>query len=139
MDVRKVLACDRRRSLDRGVERKFVFVGERLCLDFINTRIAENGQLVDLLQDFPDWVEWSLQAGVLNPRQTRQMLKRWRGRPKAVGELEAAKGFRESLRGAVEHIVRGGKVPGNAIIQINRLLRHPIHYFSLACSEDRLE
>jgi predicted RNA-binding Zn ribbon-like protein len=108
-------------------------------LDFVNTRVVVNGQLVDLVQDFADWVKWSLQAKVLNPVQASQALRRWKGSPEAAGAFEVAKAFRKSLRGAVEHIARGGKVPEHTIGQINALLRHPIGFSTLAHGPDGLE
>ena len=133
------MAWNRRPPVPRGAKLGFLFVGEHLCLDFINTRIVVNGQLLDLLQGFPDWVEWSLRAKVVNPGQASQALRRWKGSPEAAGAFEAAKAFRENLRGAVEHIVTRGKVPEGTVSQINRLLRHPVCYFSLAHSREGLE
>ena len=94
-------------------------------------------QLVDLLQGFSDWVEWSLEAKVLNPSQARQALRRWKGSPQIAGALEVAKAFRESLRLAVEHTVRRDRIPESSIRRINALLRRPIGYSVLACGEDR--
>ena len=133
------MAWDRRPPILRGAKVGFLFVGERLCLDFVNTRIVLDGQSVDLLQDFPDWVEWSVKAKVLNPSQARRALRRWKRSFKAAGAFEVAKVFRDSLRGTVEHIAKGGKVPDNTIRPINALLRHPISYSSLADSQDGLE
>jgi predicted RNA-binding Zn ribbon-like protein len=121
------------------VQGRFLFVGERLSLDFVNTRVVVHGQLVDLLQDFLDWVEWSLEAKVLNPSQARQALRRWKGKPQAARALEVANAFRESLRLAVKHIVGRDRVPESSITQINALLRHPIRYPILAYGQDRLE
>jgi predicted RNA-binding Zn ribbon-like protein len=98
-----------------------------------------NGQLVDLLQGFPDWVEWSLKAKVLNPNQARLALRRWKRSPQAAGALEVAKRFRESLRLAVEHILGRERVPRSSVSQINALLRHPIGYSILTYGQDRLE
>ena len=63
------MAWDRRPPLTRGVQGRFLFIGERLCLDFVNTRVVVRSQLVDLLQGFADWVDWSLAAKVVNPSQ----------------------------------------------------------------------
>jgi predicted RNA-binding Zn ribbon-like protein len=125
--------------LTRGTQGGFLFVGERLCLDFVNTRVVVHSQLVDLLQGFPDWVEWSVEAKVLNPRQARQALRRWKGSPQTTAALEVARAFRESLRLAVEHTVRRDRIPEGSISQINALLRHPITYSVLAYGQDRLE
>jgi predicted RNA-binding Zn ribbon-like protein len=132
-------ARDRRPPLTRGVQGRFLFVGERLCLDFVNTRVVVHGELVDLLQDFRDWVEWSLEANVLNPSQARQALRGWKESHQAAGAFEVAKAFRESLRLAVKHIVARDRVPESSITQINALLRHPIWYSVLGYGQDRLE
>ena len=34
----------------------FLFVGNQLCLDFINTKFVLNGRPVDLLGTFSDWL-----------------------------------------------------------------------------------
>jgi len=133
------MARDRRPPLTRGTQGRFLFVGERLCLDFVNTRVVLHSQFVELLQGLPDWVEWSLEAKVLNPSQARQALRRWKRSPQTPGALEVAKAFRESLRLAVEHVVRRDRIPQSSISQINALLRHPIGYSVLACGQDRLE
>ena len=39
----------------------FLFVGNELCLDFINTQFVLNGQQVDLLATFSDLVTWLVQ------------------------------------------------------------------------------
>ncbi len=108
-------------------------------MDFVNTRVVVHGQWVDLLQDFLDWVEWSLEAKVLNPSQAKQALRRWKESPQAAGALKAAKPFRESLRLAVQRIVGRQRVPERSVSQINTLLRHPIRYSVLAYGRDRLE
>jgi len=125
--------------LTRGVQGRFLFIGERLCLDFVNTRVVVRSQLVDLLQGFADWVDWSLAAKVVNPSQAKHALRCWKRSLKATGALEAAKAFRESLRGAVERIAKGESVPVDTISRTNALLRHPIRYSILAYVQHRLE
>ena len=61
------MAWDRRPLLTRGVQGRFLFVGERLCLDFVNTRVVVHSQLVDLLQGFSDWLECRLRLRSLIP------------------------------------------------------------------------
>ena len=133
------MAWDRRPLLTRGVQGRFLFVGERLCLDFVNTRGVVHSQLVDLLQGFPDWVEWSLEAKVLNSSQARQALRHWKGSRQTAGAFDLAKAFRESLRLAVEQAVRRDRIPESSISEINALLRHPIGYSVLAYGQDQLE
>ncbi|NUQ13320.1 MAG: ABATE domain-containing protein, partial [Gemmatimonadaceae bacterium] len=44
----------------------FVFVGERLWLDFVNTDDLRRGVRVDVLRDFEALVRWLGAAGVLD-------------------------------------------------------------------------
>ena len=43
-------------------ENRFLFVGNYLCLDFINTEMVEAGQPVDRLKSFDSLVAWLAQS-----------------------------------------------------------------------------
>ncbi len=47
------------------MKREFVMVGNSLTLDFINTRICKQGQVIDLLEGTDDLSEWLECAGLL--------------------------------------------------------------------------
>jgi len=50
----------------------FLFVGNQLCLDFINTQFVVNGRPVDLLATFSDLVTWLVQVHLLTEEKRRR-------------------------------------------------------------------
>ena len=58
---------------DHSSDQSFFFIANYLCLDFINTQIAESGRPVDLLKSFGDLVSWCVQARVLETTQQKAL------------------------------------------------------------------
>lgn len=102
---------------------KFFFVGNRLCLDFVNTRVAENGRLVDLLGEPSDLARWLAEAGGLGGEEAEGTSKGWDGGSQGRRVFERALALREDLREVVEAIVGGEPVRQKAINEVNALLR----------------
>src|SRR3989442_13268502 len=86
---------------------KFPMVGNHCCLDFVNTELIEQGQPVDLLQDFAYLVGWLEQAQGLGVAQAKQILRRWGRTSKAAEALSQALAFRRVLREMTDGLVRG--------------------------------
>jgi predicted RNA-binding Zn ribbon-like protein len=104
--------------------KKFFFIGNSLCLDFINTRVVLDGQSVDLFGGFDDLVSWLIEAHILDPLKAKQMLEKWGGSPEAAKTFSLAVDFRATLRRVMQRIVETRPVPRAAIAAINDLLRH---------------
>ena len=58
-----------------SLENRFLFVGNYLCLDFINTEMVEAGQPVDRLTSFDNLVAWLAQSRTLNGFQAEGILE----------------------------------------------------------------
>ena len=101
----------------------FFFVGNDLCLDFVNTRVAENGRPVDLLEGPSDLARWLAEAGVLDGGEGEGASKGWEGGSQGWQVFERALALREDLREIVEAIVGGERVRQGAIDGVNALLR----------------
>lgn len=103
----------------------FQFLGERLCLDFVNTELVlpPTGARVDLLGDFADLAGWCAAAGVLAAGQSREMTARWGATPGASRAFDHARRFRRTLRGLAERLAAGRSVPTAALDAINDVLR----------------
>jgi predicted RNA-binding Zn ribbon-like protein len=99
----------------------FLFVGNQLCLDFINTEMIIRGQRTDLLQEWADLIAWLVQAKVLSAAEGREVTT---GLSRADGErfLGEARAFRATLREMAEGIVVGRPVPRSTVEAINGLL-----------------
>jgi predicted RNA-binding Zn ribbon-like protein len=108
-------------------------------LDFINTRIVQNGQLVDLLDTFSDLVRWLEEARLLNREDAQQAERRWAGKPESIRTFDQALEFRASLREMVERISLSKPVPSDAMKAINRMLQYHIGYTQLANRSGKFE
>src|SRR5690349_16377595 len=86
----------------------FLFVGERLCLDFVNTELVEAGVRIDRLGGFADLVDWCVQAQVIGAAEAKPILRQWTDTAEARQAFEDAIAFRATLRGMVETLA-GGK------------------------------
>jgi predicted RNA-binding Zn ribbon-like protein len=101
----------------------FPFVGERLCLDFVNTDLVQDGGRVDLLGGFDDLLAWCVAAEVLGAPQAKEMSARWTTQGTARVFAEARR-FRKTLRAMVERVASGGTtVTRPALDAINDVLR----------------
>ena len=109
-------------------KKRFLFIGNHPCLDFINTRIAQNGQPVDLLDTFSDLLTWLVQARLLDREEARKAERNWGGQPEGRRILDQAREFRATLREMVERMAAGKPVPPAALEAINRSLRYRVGY-----------
>ncbi len=102
----------------------FIFVGERLCMDFVNTELVEDGVRIDRLRSFDDLVEWCAQAQVIGAGDAKAILRRWSRTPEAIEAHRRAVAFRGTLRAMLEGLSGGrAHVSARALDAINELLR----------------
>jgi predicted RNA-binding Zn ribbon-like protein len=102
----------------------FYFIGERRCLDFVNTEIVREGEPVDLLTGFDDLVEWCSRAEVIAAAEGKALLQRWGGTREADRAFKQAVDLRAALRAMAERIADGRRnVPPATLAQINEILR----------------
>src|SRR5262249_55936312 len=97
----------------------FYFVGNLLCLDFVNTEIGARGEPVDLLSGFADLVQWLQAAAVLTATDARSIEKRWGDVSEGNAAFKEAVLLRGALRVMAERLVAGKSVDRNSIEQIN--------------------
>ncbi|HEV8329673.1 MAG TPA: ABATE domain-containing protein [Nitrospiraceae bacterium] len=117
----------------------FLFVGNQLCLDFINTEFVWNGRLVDLLATFSDLVTWLVQAHLLAGEEAKKIERKWGGQAEGVETLRQARAFRVTLRELVERMAAGRPVPQAAIEAINEMLRYRFGYPQLTRRSGKFE
>jgi predicted RNA-binding Zn ribbon-like protein len=104
----------------------FLFVGNHLALDFLNTRpiLAEGPK--DLLPDVDALVRWLVASGVLTPQKGKTLAKKWKPMPEASVFLRALLKFRERLRAVVIRQEARLSVGTEFIAELNSLLKqHP--------------
>jgi predicted RNA-binding Zn ribbon-like protein len=104
----------------------FLFVGNHLSLDFLNTRPVMDGNPVELLPDGASLARWLKAAGLVPAREGKRLERDWSARPSLTGLLDELRQFREKLRQAVFQM-EAGIVPSPAFVaKVNELLSaHP--------------
>jgi predicted RNA-binding Zn ribbon-like protein len=105
----------------------FLFVGNHLLLDFLNTNPVQNGETKELLPNFRALLRWFQAADFLNSREVENLRKQWGESVRARHALEAMRELRERLRDEVLAWERRGTVHRAAIDDLNRLMaEHPM-------------
>ena len=106
------------------LENRFLFVGNYLCLDFINTEMVVGGQPVDRLNGFDNMVAWLVQSQTLDGKQAEDVLRGWKPSGEAEATFQNAVKLRASLRAMAERLVKGRTVPQSTLAAINQWLAH---------------
>jgi predicted RNA-binding Zn ribbon-like protein len=100
----------------------FLFLGNDLALDFLNTRPVQDGEAMELLPDFPALLRWFETAGLLTPRDVAGLERQWGQSAEARRTVETIRGFREKLRKQVLEWEQGHTVHRSAIDEVNQLM-----------------
>lgn len=94
----------------------FVFVGNHAAIDFVNTRVMQRGELIDLLGENTDLLRWAQEAGrVLDGELT-------------ASDLAVAKDLRAALAELFLAKMEERRAPQAALATVNRhLAEHASH------------
>ena len=104
----------------------FLFVGNQLALDLVNTRPVQNGEPMELLLDFPTLLRWFQAASLLTSREVAN-LQQWGQSIRARHVLEAMRALRERLRKQILSWEGGSAVHHSTVDELNRLMaEHPM-------------
>jgi predicted RNA-binding Zn ribbon-like protein len=99
----------------------FLFVGNQLALDFLNTKPQMDGESVELLPDCPALARWLAAACLIAKPQSTRLQRQWT-LPERTAAIDEVRKFRETLRDAVLRI-EGGLPPSRSFIgELNSLL-----------------
>lgn len=105
----------------------FLFLGNHLALDFLNTHPVQNGEPIELIPDFDAILRWFQAAGLLSSRQATSLRQQWGESARAQQVVEAMRELRERLRKEVLSTERGRTGHRGAIDELNHLMaEHPM-------------
>jgi predicted RNA-binding Zn ribbon-like protein len=115
-DFERVVRERDRMAAEVKESRPFLFLGNALWLDFVNTEIISGGERADLLRSEADLWAWLAQAGALETGN---------GPSETDGErlLGRARDLRTSLRSMADQVTRGDSVSEEVVEAINGVLR----------------
>ncbi|MGA7157351.1 MAG: ABATE domain-containing protein [Acidobacteriaceae bacterium] len=104
----------------------FLFVGNRLILDFLNTKPVLDAGPTELLADTHALERWLIASGLAETVKAKRLLRGWRVSEAAKVFLKHLIAFRERLRSAVVRM-EGGTLPAESFVaEVNALLmEHP--------------
>src|SRR5689334_11394040 len=97
----------------------FLFVGNHLALDFLNTRPVQNGEPTELLPDISALLRWFQAAELLGARDATALQQKWGGSTRAHRTVEAVRNLRERLRNEILAWERGAIMHQSTIEEIN--------------------
>lgn len=101
----------------------FLWIGERLWLDFVNTDDVRRGLRSDMLRDFDALAHFLEAAGVLEGERLAGMRRRAQQQPAgAAAALMDARRIRMALRALAERGSSSEKARADALSEINRVL-----------------
>jgi predicted RNA-binding Zn ribbon-like protein len=105
----------------------FLFLGNHMALDFLNTCPVQNGEAVELLPDFDALLRWFRAADLLSSGEATSLLQQWGESARAQDVVQAMRELRETLRKEVLFRERGGTVHREALDELNHLMaEHPM-------------
>jgi predicted RNA-binding Zn ribbon-like protein len=100
----------------------FLFVGNHLALDLLNTRIIPDQTSVELLPDTAALEKWLIAAELVTSAKGKRLLRQWRDSMEAERFLEELRRFRERLRAVVLQREAGTAISARFLAELNRLL-----------------
>lgn len=105
----------------------FLFLGNHLALDFLNTCPVQNGEAVELLPDFDALLRWYQAADLLSSGEADSLRQRWGDSAPANRVVEALRELRERLRKVVLAREHGGTIRHTILDELNlRMAEHPM-------------
>ena len=115
--------------------KKFLLVGNHLSLDFVNTKIMENGVPRDLLNGPEDVAAWAVAVKLLDVPRASKLAKLWQ-EAASLEEFEEVLRFRKMLHALVETIAQNGSVTSPTLREINTQLRKLVGYSEVLPSDE---
>lgn len=100
----------------------FLFLGNQLALDFLNTRPVLNSEATELLPDFRALVRWFQAADRLSSEKAAKLEQDWGRSARAQRVLEDLRELRERLRKQVLAWKNGGTLSNATVEELNELM-----------------
>ncbi len=106
---------------------EFLFVGNQVVLDFLNTRPMQDGELLELIPDFRAFLRWLQAADLLSASDVGRLRAKWDDSGEAKQFVEMVQTLRERLRKEIQGWEEGAPIRNSTIKEINALLAaHPM-------------
>jgi predicted RNA-binding Zn ribbon-like protein len=117
----------------------FLFVGNQLALDFLNTRPVINGEAAELLPDFDAILRWFRAGDLLTSREVTELRHNYGESRKGRGIVHRLQAWRERLRATLVDWESGHRPPKAMLEELNCLLAEYPLLTRLRATNGRLE
>jgi predicted RNA-binding Zn ribbon-like protein len=105
----------------------FLFLGNELVLDFLNTRPIQDRKPMELLSDFGAVLRWFQAADLLDSEQVAHFERQWKGTTEAQKATEVMKDLRERWREEILAWEGGRAIRSQTLDELNRVMgMHPM-------------
>ena len=105
----------------------FLFVGNHVALDFLNTRPVQNNEPLELLPDFSALLRWFQAAELVSAHDATNLQQQWGHSARAERTVETLHELREKLRKEIVAWEHGGSVHRSTVAELNQLMTdHPM-------------
>lgn len=105
----------------------FLFLGNELVLDFVNTRPVQDGKPTELLPDFGKVLLWFQAADILTSEKVARLGRQWRGTAEAQKTTGLIKDLRERWREEILAWEGGSAIRSQMLDELNGLMgMHPM-------------
>jgi predicted RNA-binding Zn ribbon-like protein len=119
----------KRPKTKQTIDRKdgFLFLGNHVVLDFLNTRTVPDVEPIELLPDFNALVRWFRAADLLSSQEAADLQQRWAESGRARRIVQVMWELREKMRKEILAWEQCGTVHHSAVYELNRLMAdHPM-------------
>ena len=100
----------------------FLFLGNQLALDFLNTRPVQNGEPLELLPDFSATLRWFQAADMVSSRRAAELQHKWGESARSPKTVKAIHNLRERLRKEVLNWEASGALRSSTREELNLLM-----------------
>ena len=105
----------------------FLFLGNEVVLDFLNTQPVQDGKPSELLPDFGAVLRWFEAADLLDSEQVARLKRQWERTAEAQKATEVMKDLRERWREEILTWEGGRAIRSQTLYELNGLMgKHPM-------------
>lgn len=118
---------------------KYLFVGNNICIDFINTKIIEKRSIKELIVDYNDLMQWFQDAEIIDKKEKIKLIAKWNTDTQISKFFIRSIAFREDLRSMINKLIDTQTVEDQRIVMINKILSKQCEQNQLEMVNDKLE
>jgi predicted RNA-binding Zn ribbon-like protein len=101
----------------------FLFVGNHLALDFLNTKPILEGEARELLSSSAALERWLIASGMVTSQKQKTLVRGWCGSRQGEAFVKKLIAFRERLRAATTRLEAGSAPAREFLEELNALLK----------------